>query len=326
MRLTRLGPAGPTVSALTLGTINLGTELDKHDSFRLLDAAVDLGITSIDTADIYGRRTGEGLTETLLGAWLAQSPAARSRVVIMTKLYLPFSEDVNDRGLNALHLRRGVDAALRRLGVDRVALLQFHHADALTRPEETWASVAALVAQGKVGSVGTSNHSAWQIGAAHAAARQQGLPGPVSEQSPYNLLNRAVEVAVVPACQAMDMGVLAWSPLARGLLAGLLDRSARGDTDGRLRYPNITAAMIRHRARLTSYRHLCDEYSLSPSIVAIAWLLGRPGLSSVVIGPRTTSQLVESHLAASVCLPSALIEAIDYLFPPGLPSGGPPHP
>ncbi len=306
-----------------LGTINLGTELDLNDSFKLLDAAVERGIDRVDTADIYGRRPGEGWTEQLLGRWLSARPGLRDHLRVATKLYLPFSTDPNDRGLGAWHLRLGVDAALARLRVERLDYLLLHHYDDDTPLDETYGELAALQRDGKVAELGTCNHSAWQLGHAVSAARAAGASQPMVEQSPYNLLNRGVEADLLAAAGALQIEFWAWSPLARGILAGMRRRQARGDNAGRLAVPGVVTWLQNNADSITAYEMLCEHWGLSPPRVAMSWLAAR-GVDAAVIGPRSLAQLTELTEAPLVMTPEQLGE-LDAIFPGGVRRDGPPH-
>ncbi|MEN3305756.1 MAG: hypothetical protein V7603_1958 [Micromonosporaceae bacterium] len=326
MRQSRLGADGPQTSLLALGTVNLGAELGRAESLRMLDAATDAGISMIDTADIYGRRPGVGYTERLIGEWLSTCPARRSSVLIATKIGMPFTADPADRGLGSVHLRQGCEAALVRLGVECIDLLQFHQPDPETPLEETWATVRELRQEGKVRYVGTSNHPTESLVSHRAAAVALDVAGPVSEQSAYSLLNRRVENDTLPVCGQLGVGFIAWSPLARGLLGGMVARRRAGDRTGRLAIPAVAAALDEHVGRLERYETVCAEAGYPPADVALSWLAGRPGVSAVVIGPRSEGHLASALAAATIDLDASLAAELDRIFPPGTPRSGWPHP
>src|SRR5436309_6276546 len=214
----RLGRSGLRVSRLCLGTMNFGPLTSEADSFAIMDRALEAGITFFDTANVYGWKTGEGVTEQIVGRWLAQGGGRRERVVLATKVYGKMGDGPNDRGLSAYHIRRACEESLRRLGTDRIDLYQMHHVDRDAPWEEIWQAMEQLVAAGKILYVGSSNFAGWQIAQAQGAAAARHFLGIISEQSLYNLNARTVELEVVPACRAHGIGLLPWSPLAGGLL------------------------------------------------------------------------------------------------------------
>src|SRR5215471_9718272 len=227
MEFTQLGRTGVKVSRLCLGTMNFGPQTTEPDSFALMDAALELGINFFDPADVYGWKTGEGVTEQIIGRWFAQG-GRRDGVVLATKVYGRMGDGPNDRRLSALHIRRACDESLRRLKTDRIDLYQMHHVDRSTPWEEIWQAMEILVAQGKVIYVGSSNFAGWHIAVAQAAAEKRHFLGLVSEQCIYNLMTRFVELEVVPAAIAHGIGIIPWSPLHGGLLSGALRKQREG--------------------------------------------------------------------------------------------------
>src|SRR5512135_2727477 len=227
MQYTHLGRAGLLVSRLCLGTMNFGPETSEEDSFTIMDRALEHGITFFDTANVYGWRKGEGVTERIVGRWLAQGGGRRDKVVLATKVWGSMGDWPNQSKLSALAIRRECEASLRRMQTDHIDLYQMHHVDRNTPWEEIWQAMELLVQQGKVIYVGSSNYAGWHAVAANEAAARRHLLGLVSEQSVYNLLTRTVELEVLPACRAYGVGVIPWSPLAGGLLGGMV---TSGDT------------------------------------------------------------------------------------------------
>ena len=212
MQYAHLGRTGLRVSRLCLGTMNFGPHTSERDSFALMDRALDLGINFFDTADVYGGRRGEGVTEQIIGRWLAQGGRRRERIGLATKVYGAMGDGPNDARLSAYHVRRACDESLRRLRTDRIDLYQMHHIDRSTPWEEVWQAMDLLMRGGKVLYVGSSNFAGWHIVQANEAARQRHFLGLVSEQSKYSLNERTVELEVLPACQAYGLGVIPWSP------------------------------------------------------------------------------------------------------------------
>ena len=213
MQYRQLGRSALKVSELCLGTMNFGPRTSEAESFAILNQAVDAGINFIDTADQYGGDLGVGTTETILGKWLAEDTSRRHRLVLATKVHEPMSDDVNDRGLSARHIQLACDASLRRLGVDHIDLYQMHHIDRLAPIEEIWQAMERLVSQGKITYVGSSNFPGWAIARANEKAIAKHQMGLISEQSLYNLIERRVELEVVPACREYGLGLIPWSPL-----------------------------------------------------------------------------------------------------------------
>ena len=199
MQYTHLGRSGLEVSRLCLGTMNFGPETSQEDSFAIMDKAVDEGINFFDTANVYGWKQGEGITEQIVGRWFAQGGGRREKVVIATKLYGSMSDWPNDTKLSARNIRMACDASLKRLQTDFIDLYQMHHVDRDTPWEEIWEAFEVLRTQGKIVYAGSSNFAGWHLAKAQEAASRRGYLGLVSEQSIYNLLKRAVELEVLPA-------------------------------------------------------------------------------------------------------------------------------
>ena len=228
MEYTHLGRSGLSVSRLCLGTMNFGWKTEEDDSHAIMDRALTEGINFFDTANVYGFDAGKGRTEEVLGSWFAQGGERRDKTVLATKVYGGMSDWPNDTFLSARNIVRACEASLRRMHTDWIDLYQFHHVDLRTPWEEIWQACETLVAQGKILYVGSSNHAAWQIAAANEAAARRSFQGLVSEQSHYNLITRHVELEVLPAAQHYGVGIIPWSPLAGGLLAGVLEKAEGG--------------------------------------------------------------------------------------------------
>ena len=308
MKYTQLGRTGLTVSRLVLGTLNFGPEAEEQDAHQIMDRAHEHGINVVDTSNVYGWKPGEGWTEQIVGRWLASSSGRRDQTVLTTKVYMPMSDWPNDGRLSALNIRRSCDASLRRLQTDRIDIYQMHHVDRNTPWEEIWEAMDVLRTQGKIVYTGSSNFAGWHLAAAQEAARSRHNLGLVSEQSIYNLVTRDIELEVLPAATAYGLGVLAWSPLHRGMLAGALD----GQADASRFQPEDLA---HHRDALMRYETLCREVGVAPAEVALAWLLSRPGLTAPVIGPAQLAHLDSAVHALDVTLDSAVLEQLDEIFP-----------
>ena len=310
MKYRRLGRSALKVSELCLGTMNFGSRSSEPESFAILDAAVDHGINFIDTANQYGGKLGVGATETLLGKWLAEDRGRRDRIVLATKVHEPMSDDINDRGLSARHIQMACDASLRRLKVDHIDLYQLHHIDRTAPMEEIWQATDRLVSQGKITYVGSSNFPGWRIAQANEKAAARGRLGLVSEQSLYNLLERRAELEVIPACREYGLGLIPWSPLAGGLLAG-----ASLDPDGRRQSADATAPAAALSGQLFRFDDLCRDLGEPPGAVALAWLLRQDGVTATIIGPRSHDQLTSVLHVPDIRLDDATMAAIDAIFP-----------
>lgn len=286
MEYNSLGRAGVKVSKLCLGTMNLAKLVDEKTSFAILDAAIDAGINFIDTADVYGGIDQRGRTEEFIGKWMAQG-GRREKLVLATKVYGKMGEGANDRGLSAFHIRSACESSLRRLKTDHIDLYQMHHIDRMTPWDEIWQAMEQLVSAGKITYNGSSNFAAWNIVEAQCTARARNYSGLISEQSLYNLSNRMIELEVIPACRKYGVGIIPWSPLAEGLLAGILNDSAgvRKKTEA------VQKKLETHRKQVEEYESYCKSISKKPEAVAISWLLKNPAISSVIIGPRTVAQV-----------------------------------
>lgn len=311
MQYTHLGRTGLVVSRLCLGTMNFGPETSEDDSFSIMDRALEQGINFFDTANVYGAKKGEGVTEQILGRWFAQGGGRRDKVVLATKVYGEMGDWPNQRRLSALQIRQACEGSLRRLRTDHIDLYQMHHIDRQTPWEEIWQAMEQLVREGKVIYVGSSNFAGWHIARANEIARSRHFLGLVSEQSLYNLTDRTVELEVLPACEAYGLGVLLWSPLAGGLLGGALQKAEAG----RRANSRLQAAIEKHRAQLETYEALCTELGEVPANVALAWLLANPVVTAPIIGPRTKEQLDGTLRALEIPMSKETMEKLDEIFP-----------
>jgi NDP-hexose C3-ketoreductase / dTDP-4-oxo-2-deoxy-alpha-D-pentos-2-ene 2,3-reductase len=308
MDYRHLGRSGLRVSPLCLGTMNFGPETGESDSFAIMDRALETGINFFDTANGYGG----GETEQILGRWFKQGGGRRDKVVLATKVYGNVAgEWPNDSKLSARHIRDACEASLRRLQTDHIDLYQMHHVDHETPWEEIWQAMDLLVTQGKVIYVGSSNFAAWNIVAANEAARQRHSFGLVSEQSLYNLKTRTIELEVVPACEAYGVGILPWSPLGSGLLAG----SVAEATEGRRATDGMKAAVDWLRDTINAWEKLCSELGERPADVALAWLLANPVVTAPIIGPRTMEQFEGSLRSLDIELDDEVMARLDRIFP-----------
>ena len=311
MEYTQLGRTGLKVSRLCLGTMNFGPQTNEPDSFAIMDKALELGFNFFDTANVYGWKTGEGVTEQIVGRWFAQGGGRREKVVIATKVYGNMGEWPNSSRLSALHIRRACEESLKRMQTDHIDLYQMHHVDRSTPWEEIWQAMEVLVQQGKVLYAGSSNFAGWHLARAQETARARNFMGLVSEQSLYNLKDRMVELEVLPACKAYGLGVIPWSPLAGGLLGGVLQKI----TEGRRFEKDTQKEIEEKRSKLEAWETFCKELGEKPADVALAWLLHNPAVTAPIIGPRTLDQLTGSLRAVEIKLDEAALKKLDEIWP-----------
>lgn len=309
MDYAHLGRSGLLVSRLCLGTMNFGPQTSEPDAHAIMDSALDDGINFFDTANGYGRPIKPGLTEEIIGRWFAQGGERREKVVLATKVYGNMSDWPNDGKLSALNIRQACDASLRRLQTDHIDLYQMHHVDRDAPWEEIWQAMEVLVHQGKIIYVGSSNFAAWNVVEANEHASGRGFMGLVSEQSLYNLMQRTVELEVVPACLSYGVGIIPWSPLAGGMLGGSLKKHDEG------RRSHMVDRIEQNRDKLQAYEDLCTEIGEEPADMALAWLLENPAVTAPIIGPRTLDQLKKSLHALEIELTDDVLHRLDEIFP-----------
>lgn len=311
MQMKRLGRSGLQVSRFCLGTMNFGWDANESASFAVMDRALELGINFFDTANVYGWKMGEGLTEQILGRWFKLGGGRREKVVLATKVFNPMGEWPNQKGLSALHIRQACEESLKRLRTDHIDLYQFHHIDRSTPWEEIWQACEVLVQQGKVTYFGSSNFAGWHLAQAQEAARSRRFMGLICEQTKYNLACRTPELEVLPACEGYGLGLIPWSPLAGGALAGGANKG-----QGKRRQHEWTKGFAKDHAKtLDAYEKLCKKWGHSPTAVALAWLLRNPVVTAPIIGPRTLEQLDGSLAALKVELDTKRLAELDKLFP-----------
>lgn len=317
MQYTHLGRSGLLVSRLYLGTMNFGPNTSEEDAYKIMDRALELGINFFDTANVYGWVKGEGVTEQIIGRWWSQGGGRREKVVIATKVYGVMGDWPNESRLSALHIKRACEDSLRRLKTDYIDLYQMHHVDRECPWEEIWQAMEQLYREGKILYVGSSNFAGWHIAQAQEIAKQRHFMGLVSEQSLYNLNARMIELEVIPACLHYGVGIIPWSPLASGLLGGIL----KGVREGRRASESVQQALAKYRDRIERYEAFCEELGEEPANVALAWLLHQPAVTAPIIGPRTLEQLERSMRALEIKLDDAALKRLDEIFPgPGGPA------
>ena len=306
MEYRMLGRSGAVVSAHALGTMTFGAEADEETSGKILTTFIEGGGTFIDTADVYSA----GVSEEIIGRWLASHPTEAGQIVLATKGRFPMGDGPNDVGLSRRHLRTALDASLTRLGVDHVDLYQMHAWDALTPIDETLRFLDDAVTAGKISYYGFSNYLGWQLTKAVAVASAHGFTAPVTLQPQYNLLVRDIEHEVVPAALDAGIGLLPWSPLAGGWLSGKYERDVPPTGLTRLG-ENPQRGMEAWEARnanertwrvLDAVTEIAETHSASASQVALAWLGAQPAVTSVILGARTVEQLTDNMRAKDLHL------------------------
>jgi aryl-alcohol dehydrogenase-like predicted oxidoreductase len=303
MEYRQLGRSGLRVSALTMGTMTFGTmadvgTTDVAGARRQLDMCLDAGVNLVDTADVYSR----GVSEEIVGEALR---GRRDRFLLATKARMPMGEGANDAGLSRHHLIAGCEASLRRLGVDHIDLYQVHEWDGQTPLEETLHALDTLVRDGKVRYIGASNFAGWQLMKALATADAHGYQRFVSQQVYYSLQARDAEYELVPLTVDQGLGILVWSPLAGGLLSGKFRRGVEGPAGTRA-LSDWNEPPVRDREQLydvvEALVEIGSRHGVSAAQVALAWLLGRTGVTSVVVGARTAEQLADNLAAGDLTL------------------------
>jgi aryl-alcohol dehydrogenase-like predicted oxidoreductase len=320
MRYRQLGTTGTQVSVLCLGGMTFGEADDKSmmhqvgsdekETFAVLDRALEAGINFIDTADVYGQ---DGLSERVLGAWLA-SRKARDRVVVATKGRFRMAPGPNGSGVSRMRILRAIDASLTRLGTDRIDLYQIHMQDLRTPEEELTRALDDAARAGKIVYFGASNYAAYRLMESLWNSDKRGLDRFVTLQAHYNLATRAIEREHLPLCARFGLGVLPWSPLAAGLLTGKYHRGQAPPAGTRLaRWKERYQAFDTERnwAIVEALVAVAAEIDRTPSQVALAWLLARPVVSSVVFGARTVAQLDENLGAGDLDLPAGAQARLD---------------
>jgi len=320
MRYRPLGPTGTQVSVLCLGAMTFGEAdaksmmhkvgSDEKESFAVLDRALDAGINFVDTADVYGQ---DGLSERVFGAWLA-SRKARDRVVVATKGRFRMTPGPNGTGVSRMRILRAIDASLARLGTDRIDLYQIHMQDRRTPEEELVRALDDATRAGKIVYFGASNYAAYRLMESLWVADKRGLDRFVTLQAHYNLATRALEREHLPLCTKFGLGVLPWSPLASGLLTGKYRRGQAPPPGTRLAQWNERYKAFdteRNWAIVEALVAVAGDLGKTPSQVALAWLLARPVVSSVIFGARTVAQLDENLGAGDLELPADALAALD---------------
>ena len=317
MRYKLLGRTGLYVSELCLGTMTFGGtgevwsqigDLQQDAVTGIVQKALSAGINFIDTADVYS----EGGSERLLGQALKNLGVARKDVVVATKVFGGMGDGPNDNGASRAHIMDGVQASLERLQLDHLDLYQIHGTDAVTPIEETLRALDDLVRQGLVRYVGVSNWQAWRIMKALGLSERHGWTKPDSLQAYYSIAGRDIEREIVPLLQSEGVGLMVWSPLAGGLLSGKFGPgSAEPAGSRRVAFDFPPVERDRAWACVAAMREIGDQHGVSVAQVALAWLLAKPWVSSVIIGARTEQQLLDNLAAVSLSLSDEEMTRLD---------------
>jgi aryl-alcohol dehydrogenase (NADP+) len=320
MQYVRLGSTGLKVSRICLGMMTYGTSqwrdwvLDEAESRPFVQRALELGINFFDTADMYSI----GVSEEVTGKLLRESGIPRDTLVIATKVYNPMGDLPNQRGLSRKHILDGIDASLRRLGMDYVDLYQIHRWDYDTPIEETMRALHDVVQSGRVRYIGASSMYAWQFAKAQHVAIVNGWTPFVSMQNHYNLIYREEEREMIPLCIDQGIGLIPWSPLARGFLAGNRTQDKGGDT-ARSKSDSYAHSMYYSDADFAiveQVRAVAGQHGVKPAQIALAWMLHKPGISSPIIGASKLYQLDEAAAALDIRLTPEQTAALEAPYQP----------
>ena len=318
----QLGRTGLSVSRICLGTMNFGGRTERGDALRILDRAVESGVTFLDTANVYGHEpaefgVGRGRSEELVGDWLA---GRRDEVVVATKMFFPMHDGPGAIGASRRNVIRECEASLRRLRTDFIDLYQLHHPSNDVPIDETLRALDDLVTAGKVRYVGTSSFAAWQILESLWVSSERHLVPVSSEQPVYNLLDRRSERELIPMALTYGLGLLTWSPLAGGVLAGRYERAtdpapgSRHETFWAGRQEALTHDVFDAVDRLAE---IATAAGLELHELAHAWVLSRSEITSMIVGPRTVGHVEAALAAAAIGLSQDLLDAVDLVVPPG---------
>ena len=320
MDYRKLGNSGAVVSSLCLGTMTFGAEADEATSFQLMDLYVEAGGNFLDTADVYSA----GVSEEIVGRWLKAHPTEAGQMVVATKGRFPMGKGPNDLGISRRHLVQALDASLKRLGVEQIDLYQMHAWDALTPIEETLRFLDDAVSAGKIAYYGFSNFLGWHITKAVHLAKANHWAPPVTLQPQYNLLVREIELEIVPACLDAGIGLLPWSPLGGGWLAGKYQRDVKPTGATRLgENPNRGMEAFGPRNSRERTWQIIDAVAavaktrgVTSAQVALAWVAAQPAVTSVILGARTAEQLKDNLGAGSLTLGSDEIATLSAISAP----------
>lgn len=307
------GRTGVQVSDLCLGCMLFGDDTTEEDSIQIINRALDEGINFLDTANVYNN----GVSESIVGKALSGGP--RSQVFLATKFYGRMGEGPNESGSHRYHIMKACEESLRRLCTDHIDLYQIHRPHPSVPIDETLRALDDLVRQGKVRYIGTSTFAAWQVVESLWASKELHLNRFISEQPPYNLLDRRIERELLPMCRTYEIATMPWAPLGSGLLSGRYRPGQPRPADAR--YANRSAPFNRDNeeaiAVIGKYLEFCEQRGVSPAHFALAWVKAQPGITSPIIGPRTMTHFEDCLKARELAITEEDKAAIDAIFPPG---------
>nr|WP_233167341.1 aldo/keto reductase [Paenibacillus roseus] len=311
------------ISSYTLGTGNFGEwgNANTEDCIRIVDAALEKGVNIIDTADVYSA----GRSEEIVGEALK---GRREQIILATKVGNPMGKGLHERGNSRLWIRRAVENSLRRLQTDYIDLYQLHRPDLNTDLEETLDVLTDLVREGKIRYFGSSTFQAWQLAEAQRISDRRNLLRFSSEQPPYSIINRAIELDVLEAARKYELGILIWSPMSGGLLSGRYTQGEKapegsraqkfqGHFMGKIVDPTREENKVKFEV-IKQLQTIANDAGLTLGHMAMAFTQAHPGVTSTIIGPRTVEQLEDSLQAATISLTSDVLDAIDAIVPPGI--------
>ena len=314
MEYRLFGRTGVKVSPLCLGTMNFGNPTDETDSIKIIHAALGAGINFIDSADVYNA----GVSEVVVGKALVDR---RETVFLATKAHFKTGEDINDQGNSRRHILRAVEASLRRLQTDYIDLYQMHRPSVEIPQDETLGVLTDLVRDGKLRYIGCSTHPAWMVMEALAISERLGLARYVSEQPPYNLLDRRIENELVPLALRYNLALIPWAPMAQGVLAARYSPAAEPPADSRAgRLPgSIYAQRVTPKGVEAglSFSKMAQQFGKTAGQMAVLWCKDQPGITSPIIGPRTLEQLEGLLPVLEMSLTAEERLACDEINPPG---------
>jgi 1-deoxyxylulose-5-phosphate synthase len=317
MQYKNLGNTGLEVSNVCLGTMAFGRWIDENASVQILDTAVEHGINFIDTANYYGKGQdepiayGTGASEEIIGHWLK---GKRDEIVLATKVGLPMGQGKNQLGLSRVHIMREVDNSLRRLQTDYIDLYQVHLFDPNTPLDETLRALDDLVHQGKVRYIGCSNYAAWQIAKSHGISEKLGLEKYISIQPQYNLLSREIEQELLPFCQSEGVGVMIYSPMARGMLSGKYKTPNDAPPESRAAHGERLLKQYfkdRNFELVNQYRILAEKHDVSLSQFALSWVLNQPAVTSAIVGASKVYHVTDAAAISDWQWSVELLSAVD---------------
>lgn len=315
MNYAKLGKSNMTVSKICLGTMQFGHRTSEEDAFKIMDRALEMGINFFDTANVYGGPGNRGGSEEIIGKWFQQRSGSRDRVVLATKVY---GQMVDERmpneegGVSTYKVRKHLEDSLRRLQTDHVDLYQVHHIDRRITAEEFWGTFERVINDGKVLYMGSSNFPGWGLAKYQMQALQRGSMGFVSEQTMYNLLCRAPELEVLPAAEDFGIGVIPYMPLAGGILTDK-KQSVQGSRTSEVEN-EYDIFLGETNQRMTEFSALCQELGEKEQVVAIAWTLAHPAVTSAIVGIRTLDHLEGMDRAAALELDDDTLAKLDEIF------------